>query len=180
MADTKNDSSWSLSNVRGSEWASAGASGMAALMKGDAHLISGRFDEKQQIWNAAQADRAAEESILKGERQVDDIRRKTKQIIGDQRAAFAAQGIDINDGSAADVQEDTQYWGVMDEMTTRNNAFLESYGYKVQALNLRTQADITRVSTDYKYRMSLVEGGMDAAKQIGAAMAGGGGGGAGA
>lgn len=173
MADSKKDNSWSLGNVRGSDWASAGLSASSGIMKGEGLLVSGRFDEKQQIWNAGQADRAAEESILKGERQVDDIRRKTKQIIGDQRAAFAAQGIDVNDGTAADVQGDTQYWGVMDEMTTRNNAFLESYGYKMQALNLRTQAEITRVSTDYKHRLSLIEAGMEGAAKVAAASSGG-------
>jgi hypothetical protein len=161
MAQVK---TWSTDNITGGDVAAGGMNIASKLMKGDAILSGGRFDEKQQLFNAGLADQAAADSLLKGDRQVDEIRRKTKQLVGEQRAAFAAQGIEINDGTAADVQEDTQYWGVMDELTAKNNAFLESYGYKMQALNLRTQAEMTRISTDFKYRMTLVEAGMEGAK----------------
>ncbi len=161
-----NSKVWSTENITGGEIGAAGVSGMAGAIRGSSILSSGRFDEKQRNASADMAERSAQDAISKGELQVNDIRRKTKQLIGDQRAAFAAQGIDINNGSAADVQEDTHYWGAMDEMTARNNAFLESYGYKMQALNLRTQAESTRLATDFKYRMTLVEAGVDAGKTI--------------
>lgn len=166
MSSDKKAKEWSFDNMSGGDWANAAGSAGIKALQGDGYLVGGRQDERQQLFNARQADQAAADAILKGERQVDDIRRKTKQIIGEQRAAFAAQGVEINDGSAAEVQEDTQYWGVMDELTATNNAFLESYGYKMQALNLRTQAEMTRAATDYKYRMTLVEAGMDAGKAV--------------
>ncbi|XGC82043.1 hypothetical protein ACES2L_06040 [Bdellovibrio bacteriovorus] len=164
--------SWSSSNLSAGDYAQAGAKGVAAMMKGDLILGQGRYQEKQARLNAAEAERAAADAIVRGEKQADQINRKTKQLVGEQRAALAAQGIDVNTDSAAELQEDSHYWGAMDELTTRNNAFLESYGYKMQAVQLREQAEIQRATTDFQYRMTMVEGGMEMAQKIAAGGAG--------
>ena len=169
----KTSKSWDTENINGAEYGQIGGTGVMGFLNAESTLLTGRFNERQTLFNADMADRAAQDAITKGEEQVNDIRRKTKQLVGEQRAAFAAQGIDINSGSAADVQEDSHFWGVQDELTARNNAFLESYGYKMKALNLRTQAEVTRVSSDYKYRLGLIQTGMDMGEKAAKAGAGG-------
>jgi hypothetical protein len=163
---------WSRENITSGEAASIGLNGAAAAITADGTRIVGRYNEGLLKDSARLADQAAEDVLKKAEFQVDDIKRKTKQLVGQQRAAFAANGIDINDGSAAEVQEDTFYWGKVDEQTVRNNAFLESYGYKIQALNLRTQAEVTRATTDYQYRINFLEAGINAGEQLAKAGAG--------
>jgi hypothetical protein len=166
MPVAKQGKSWSSENISSGEIASVGLNGAAAALTADGTRVVGRYNEARLKDNAKLFDQAAEDVLKKAEFQVDDIKRKTKQLVGAQRAAFAANGIEINDGSAADVQEDTFYWSEVDQQTARNNAFLESYGYKIQALNLRTQAEVSRATTDYQYRINLLEAGINAGEQV--------------
>lgn len=171
--ESKYKSEWSPSNISTGEWASLGLSGISSLASYDSIKTDSKFESDQHLFNAGLADRAAKDAIRRGEKQVDDIRRRTKQLVGEQRAAFAAQGIDVGDGSAIDLQEDSNYWGAYDEMQTRNNAFLESYGMKMQALNLRSQAKATELSGDYKARLTLISGIADMGTKAAKAGAGG-------
>ena len=92
--------------------------------------------------NADLADRAAEDSILRGKEAANKSRAATRQLAGAQRATLAAQGIDINTGSAADLQLETQDLGELDVLTISNNAQREAYGYKVESWNDRQQAKL--------------------------------------
>jgi hypothetical protein len=55
------------------------------------------------------------------------------RLKGAQRAALAAQGIDIESGSAGALQVETAILGEVDAQTLRNNAWRESMGFVRQA-----------------------------------------------
>ena len=95
-------------------------------------------------YNAAIADQQAADAITRGQEQQQQVRAQTRQTIGSQRAGFAASGVDVSSGSAADVQADAAFLGELDALTAETNAAREAWGFKVQATDLRNRADVTR------------------------------------
>ncbi len=83
--------------------------------------------------NAGFAEYQAQDALARGVVNTKRQRQATNQVIGAQRTSFATQGVDVNQGSALDVQADAQYLGELDALTIKNNAAKEAYGYHVQA-----------------------------------------------
>jgi len=77
----------------------------------------------------AQADR----SLEIGKFQASRLRRQGRLLRGSQRAAAAAQGIDVESGSAADIQVDTERAIEEDAGRIREGALLEAHGYEQRA-----------------------------------------------
>jgi hypothetical protein len=96
--------------------------------------------------NANQADAQRKDALTRGQQAEHQSRNDTRALIGAQRAALGASGVDISTGSAVDVQADAAGIGELEALTIRNNARREAYGYEVDALNLRTRAAMTRVA----------------------------------
>jgi hypothetical protein len=66
------------------------------------------------------------------------LQQRTTGLIQQQRTGFAAGNVDINSGTAAQLQRNTQAQGNMDLMTLRANAAREAWGYQVQQGALAT------------------------------------------
>lgn len=92
--------------------------------------------------NERLAEQQARDVLRRGSELVGISEARTKKTIGSQRAAFAAQGVSVNTGSARDVQADTATVGIMDALAIKNNALREAFGFKVQAINEATQGDL--------------------------------------
>lgn len=108
----------------------------------NAVLAQGEYSQRVSEFNAREAETAAADAIARGGRAGAEYTRQTRQTLGSQRAALAAQGIDVNTGSAAAVQEDTAKLSALDILQIQNNAALEAHGYKVQALESRLQGEM--------------------------------------
>lgn len=104
----------------------------------------GKYLDKVSKVNAGISMRASRDALKRGYIEADEQRQETRQVIGAQRAAFAANGIDVNDGSAAIVQDDTAALGELDALTLMNNAAREAYGYRVQAMDQRQQGKLAK------------------------------------
>lgn len=98
---------------------------------------AGKDSQKIAGRNAAVKEAAAADAIERGNEDMMAIRRRTRGLVGKQRAAFASQGIDVSTGSAMDLQDETKALGVIDEATTRKNAFREAWGLNASATNER-------------------------------------------
>lgn len=100
------------------------------------------------------------DSLKKGDIAVSISRQRTKKAIGSQRAALAAQGIRIDEGSARDVQLETAEIGELDAMNIRNNAAREAFGYKVQSISQRMKGEsqmFAKLIQASGYRMKGIE-----------------------
>lgn len=115
----------------------AGASAYGSMRSGKE--TKGIYDRNAQI-----ADLQAQDAIERGAVQEKMQRRQTEQVIGSQRTSLAAQGVDVNKGSAMDVQADAAYLGELDALTIKNNAAKEAWGYKVQAQDARFKGKIAK------------------------------------
>lgn len=85
--------------------------------------------------NAALDRKAAEDARARGAIEEARQYRKNAQLLGAQRAALAANGLEVDFGSAADLQTDTKTIGWEDAQTIRENAIRESKGYEISASN---------------------------------------------
>lgn len=95
-------------------------------------------------FNARLFESSAADAVTRGHETEKRFRTQIKSLIGTQRVSYAAQGVDVSDGSALEVQMDTAKQGEFDALTIRVNAAREAWGYNVQAEGFRLQADRTR------------------------------------
>lgn len=118
----------------------------------------GAFNASMLTGNAAFKQQAADETIAAGNTSADWQRVRTGQAVGTQRSALAANGIDVNSGSAANLQDDTAMLGELDALTIQNNAAREAYGYKVQAKQDLLNAAQVKVNAGNKATGSILGG----------------------
>ena len=105
----------------------------------------GEYQKAMSEINARNAEIMARKRLEKGEEEAKLYGQKLNQTVGTQRVSYAAQGVDIDDGSAAEIQKQTFEIGADDIEQLRNNAFLEAMGYKSQAQDIRRQGDMALV-----------------------------------
>lgn len=87
--------------------------------------------------NAKMLKQSADDEIERGNEEVLQIRRRGRAIKGAQRAAFAAQGVDVDTGTALDLQNETDAYAEQDAATARRNAARAAWGLRVSAANQR-------------------------------------------
>jgi hypothetical protein len=82
--------------------------------------------------NAQIAEYQAGQAIQNGQTNVGNSRLRVAQVKGEQRAAMAANGVDLGEGSATDVLASTDLLGDRDAATIMDNALRTAWGYQVQ------------------------------------------------
>lgn len=146
-----------------------GATGaLAALSAGNAYsqsqAISSQADYRTRIaaLNSRNSELRAKDAIERGEEAAGRHKTQVRKLIGAQRAALAAQGIDVNSGSAMEVQNDTAKLGELDAMTIRNNAWREAMGYRMQGNNYIAEGEFAGLSAENQSTNTLLTGGIQA------------------
>lgn len=109
---------------------------------------AGNYSSSVYNQNATLADQQAADAITRGDTAASRQEQATSGLIGAERTGYAGQGVDVNSGSAADVQTDSARLGALDALTIRNNARREAFGYGVQAAQDRTQGAFAKASGD--------------------------------
>lgn len=140
------------------------AGGNLAIGIGNAGAYRSKGTLEKQIaeQNNRFAEEQAEDAIERGQRGASKAIKESRKTIGAQRAALAAQGIEVNANSALEVQYDTKRLGELDAITIKNNAWQEAWGYKMQGLNARMQGIINQSTANYQANNTLLAGGMNA------------------
>lgn len=150
---------------------SSGANAIGDLSTGysqsQAIKMQGKFEQNQLNFNREIAELQASDAIVRGKKDVASKKRETRQVIGAQRAALAAQGVEVNEDTASLIQEDTAGLGAEDVETIKNNAWREAWGYRVQALDYGSQAKFSGISSKFNSTQTLLTGGLKAAREVG-------------
>ena len=110
------------------------------------------------------AERRARDAIKRGESAESRKRQQTRKLIGAQRAALAAQGIDIQSGSAFEIQSETEEFGAFDAATIRINAAREVLGIRFGAEELKFRREIAGIAGRTARRATLLTGGLQLAQ----------------
>lgn len=111
-----------------------GLSALGAYQQGQVAKQVGRNNQIMAEYAAQDAQRRGEEDAIK-------VRQRASQIKGAQRARMAANGLDLTTGTAAELQDQTDFFGQQDIATTRSNAARDAWSARVQGANARSQGD---------------------------------------
>lgn len=122
----------------------------AAAVMGSAALQA--YGQVQQGRMAAQAGRnneimagyAAENALAQGEEAAAAAVRQGEAVKGAQRAAFAGGGVDVNFGTARDLQEQTDFFAQNDAATARGNARRDAWALRYQGATAAAEGRAAR------------------------------------
>lgn len=95
--------------------------------------------------NASQAAQAAQDAINNGIVQGQANQQNVAQLMANQKAAFAARGVQVNQGSPLNRAADAAMIGREDEQTIYDNAAKTALAYKMQGINYTNQANLARM-----------------------------------
>jgi predicted subunit of tRNA(5-methylaminomethyl-2-thiouridylate) methyltransferase len=123
-----------------------GAAGQVQQAKATAE--ANKYNAQVAEMNAEIADKQAKDATERGKQEEQQKRLQTAQLEGRQKAAIAANGIDLSFGSPLDTIVDTAKMGEIDALNVRTNAYREAYGYKVQGTNHLASAKLDRMRAD--------------------------------
>ena len=96
--------------------------------------------------NARISELAAQSAITQGQQQVAAMTLRAAQLKSKQRAALAANGVDLGEGSAAETLASTDTLKEIDANTVTANAVRNAWGYRTQATNFENDAIMKRTS----------------------------------
>jgi hypothetical protein len=94
------------------------------------------------------ANQNADYAIASGLQKSETTSRKSAAVGGRIKAAQAANNVDVNSGSAVEVQAGQREAGELDAETVLNNAELTAYGYRSQGKNYEAEAKLKDASAD--------------------------------
>lgn len=132
------------------------AAGTAATI--DANNKNAEYQSEQAAEDAKaqrnQADQAKQIGNIDEERRL----RQVRQMVGAQRAAAAANGLDPNEGTPLDLQTQTAGIGAEDAMTLRLNAMRQAWGLEVGAVNSMNYGAAAKVNAKNQNTGTLLTG----------------------
>lgn len=103
--------------------------------------------------NAILAERAATDARKQGDIASGNQDLATRQLIGRQRAVLAANGVQVDTGSAVDITAGTEGIGKLDALTLRSNAERTALNYEAQGMNFNANAQLQDANANL-YRIS--------------------------
>ncbi len=95
----------------------------------------GKAEAKVATQNARLANQQADDRTRLGMIEEQRVRNQTRQAMGTQNAALAANGVELGSGSAGEILSQTAGMGEQDAYLARANALREAWGFKVDANN---------------------------------------------
>jgi hypothetical protein len=120
--------------------ASAGVKAVGSVVSGIGQKQVLDYQGQVADQNARLAEDQARDSIQNGNLEAQRRYRELAQTKGQQVAAMAANGVDLNFGSAADVQKDSAAIGAEDIAQLYKGSNERTRGFEINAFNYRAQA----------------------------------------
>lgn len=139
--------------------AGAAISAYGAYQQGQALKAQGTYQAAVLRNNKILADRAAADAVARGKSEASKREQQGRALIGRQRAVLASNGVDVNSGSAVDIQADTEANTKLDADMIRANAEREALGYRTQGMNFDASASLATLRGDQAGANSLLSAG---------------------
>lgn len=122
--------------------AGAGVSAYGTYQKGQADSAAAVYAAQVARNNQIIAEQNAQHAEIVGEAQAAATSQKGAAKAAKIKVAQAASGIDVNSGSAVDVQAGEAETSALDTDTVLSNAELQAYGYRTQGTNFGAEAGL--------------------------------------
>lgn len=123
-----------------SQFAGAASSAIGAFYSAKSMKSSLAYQASIDNINAGISEKTAQSVLNQGQQQVGMITQRAGNIKSSQRASMAANGIDLGEGNAAEVQASTDIMAQTDANTASANAIRSAWGYRTQAVNYQNDA----------------------------------------
>lgn len=120
--------------------------GVGQVQAAKAESAAASYNSKVATMNATLADRASKDALERGMLEEQKKRSETSQLIGQQRANMAANGVDLSFGSPLDLMVDTAKMGELDALTIRKNTYSEERDLRQNANNYRAESSMSAAS----------------------------------
>ena len=124
--------------------ASTVVSSVGAVVSGIGQAQQANYQASVADQNRVLANNQARDSIDNTNLEAQRRYRALAQTQGNQQAAMAANGVDLNFGSALDVQRDTAMIGAEDASQIYKAGAERTKGYEINAFNFASQASAER------------------------------------
>ena len=98
--------------------------------------------------NARIAELGAQSVLNQGQQEIGRLTMQAGKVKSAQRVALAANGVDLGEGNAAELQASTDIMKEIDRNTVEANAVRSAWGYRTQAVNSQNDAMVKRSTAD--------------------------------
>lgn len=134
----------SAAGLSATQWALLGGSGLlsgvSAGMQAGAQQQAAGFQAQVAANNARLAAAQGANAVEQGQLNAMQRGLQAGQLLGEQKAALAGNGVNLGSGSAVDLQATTRYLNAGDVTNITNAAAREAWGYGVDAANYAGQS----------------------------------------
>jgi hypothetical protein len=136
---------------------------MIAMAAGTAVSAKASYDQGQvakQVGrnNATMAEYAAQDAQKRGEEDAAAIQRKGAALKSAQRVSLAARGLDLGYGTAADLQDQTDFFTQSDVATTRTNAGRDAWSMRARGQQAVFEGNAAARNANMQAAGSLLSG----------------------
>lgn len=137
--------------------ASMALSAIGSIQQGKQQAAAAKYNAQVQENNATIAKQNATFVAQEGAANTEREQMKTRATVGAIKAAQSANGVDVNTGSAVDVQSSAAELGELNAITVRSNAVRQAYGFQTQAASDQAQAALDRQQAKYDTRAGYMK-----------------------
>lgn len=145
----------------GAAWAlgaAAAATAAATYVSYDSNKKTGEANAKIAENNARLAADEAANAQAMGDRESEQQAWRTRALMGAQRASIAAQGIDSQIGTPAEILGETALFGEVDQQSIRLNTARNAWGFNAQRRNVLNQSSIDKYQTRQRGTATILSG----------------------
>lgn len=134
-------------------------SALGSIAQGNAQAQSAKYNAAIQSNNAQTALHNATLAGQEGAANAGIEQEKTRANVGAIKTAQAANGVNVNTGSAVDVRSSASELGELNAINIRSNAARSAYGYQNQAASDQAQAKLDKQEAKYDAESGYVKAG---------------------
>lgn len=138
--------------------ASAATAAVGAVAEGQAQKEAYKSQANANEYNAKVSDMNAQIARNNSSVREEAMRRKARQVLGQQRGAIAQAGIDFS-GSALDVMQQSTTMAELDALNTRYEGDLQARGLLATAVGERYQAAANRINAKNAQTAGFIKAG---------------------
>lgn len=136
----------------------------SGLQQAEQIRANARLTERIGQMNARFAEIDAYEAEKMGYSEAARYQSVVDDVISDQRTIMAANNIDITEGTAKELQEESRLTGFLNTLDLQKAARAKALGLKIEASNMRLGVDLNRIQSDINADASVRAGVMGAAR----------------
>ena len=130
----------------------------SALKQADEIRRSADLTNQLNEINAKYADYDAYQTETFGQTEAARYQTTIDQTLGAQRAGYAAGNVDVNFGTAAEVQNETKLTGVLNIIDIQQQARMKAQGYRREARNIRSGMSVARSQAEMQANATVTAG----------------------